>query len=80
MAECKGDGKNKERNNGKIEKKYEEKIVSSETLQQELRAEGSDIPDMGLGCACGFNKFSRRDKSWKSLPDFIIQLAKGRRK
>ena len=63
---------------GKDEKSCDSKIISSETLQQELRAEGSDIPDMGLGCACGFNKFSRRDKTWSSLPDFFIKLIRGK--
>ena len=64
---------------GKDEKTCEGKIISSETLKEELRAEGSDIPDMGLGCACGFNKFSSRDKSWNSLPDLIFKLIKGKK-
>lgn len=58
--------------------KYEGQIVNSESLKQELKDEGSDIPAMNPACGCGFNNYARRDKSWSSLPDFFKKLFSGK--
>ena len=57
--------------------KYEGKIVSSESLKQELKDEGSDIPAVYTTCGCGSNNYARRDKSWSSIPDFFKKLFSG---
>ena len=57
--------------------RYEGKIVNSESLKQELKDEGSDIPSVYTTCGCGSNNYARRDKSWSSLPDFFKKLFSG---
>lgn len=63
--------------------KSDKKIVTSQTLQTELneerKREGKDsLPAINSG-QCSTNTYALRDKSWKSVPDFFIQLVRGRR-
>ena len=57
--------------------KYEGKIVSSASLQQELKDEGKTAEALNAACGCGGNNYARRDKSWSSLPDFFKKLFSG---
>lgn len=60
--------------------KYKDDVVSSRMLADEVdREQGRKLPRINPSHGTA-NNYARMDKSWKSLPDFIIQLAKDRRK
>ena len=64
----------------KLDYKYKDKVVSSQMLGEEVDKErGEKLPRVNAlnGSA---NTYARRDKSWSSLPDFVVKLIKGWRK
>ena len=61
-----------------------DKTVTSSTLREELneerKAQGkSSLPAINSG-STSTSTYARMDKSWRSVPDFFIQLVRGRRK
>lgn len=60
--------------------KKDDRSVNSQTLHKELneerRRQGKSTMTQINGDT---NTYARKDKTWKSSPDFFIQLIKGRR-
>lgn len=61
-------------------KNNEEKIISSKSLHDEMNAERKkqdlgEIPAVNA-LSGGTSTIARKDKSWSSVPDFIVKLFK----
>ena len=59
-------------------------IVTSKDLHEQMNRENAKdgkttIPAINATMGTSSNNLARRDKSWSSVPDFFIQLVKGRR-
>ena len=62
----------------------DEQIVTSQSLHEELNEERKQqgrgsLPAINSG-QTSTNTYARMDKSWRSVPDFFLQLIRGRRK
>jgi len=60
--------------------KKDERTVNSQTMHRELNEERKRQGKSTMTQINGdTNTYARKDKSWRSSPDFFIQLIKGRR-
>lgn len=58
----------------------DEKIVNSQELHEEMNEKRRQEGKPSLTAINGdTNTYARKDKSWNSVPDFFIQLIRGRR-
>lgn len=58
----------------------DERTLNSQTMHRELNEERKRQGKSTMTQINGdTNTYARKDKSWKSSPDFFIQLIKGRR-
>ncbi len=67
-------------NNDKDPKNDE--IITSHSLHEKVNAERKrdgkeSIPEINAFGGTSTNNLARRDKSWSSVPDFFVKLAKG---
>ena len=67
-------------NNDKDPKNDE--IITSQSLHEQVNAERkregkNSIPAVNSFAGTTSNNLARRDKSWSSVPDFFVKLAKG---